>query len=202
MSEKPKPDGRNLSAIDAGERRGAWRLRWYSLPALIALVLAFDPHGMASASTQAMRTDVGVLTCGLTYTYIERAPDSAAAAPLRQARDMLCAFRPIDSGPEETYTGTLESIGLEKELSENRAMIWIVKGLRGTVWTPGLLEQIYAADLAANPGHSPPLTGETDVTIVLQTMADPKMPASADKRQQATIAMVVLVTLRLKSAPA
>jgi hypothetical protein len=29
-----------------------------------------------------------------------------------------------------------------------------------------------------NPVHSPPLSGETDVSIVLQTMADPKMPAT------------------------
>ena len=175
-------------------------MRWYRSAALIGLLLALGGHGMALASTQATRTDIGVLTCGLIY--IEQSPGGADAGALRQTRDMLCAFRPTNSGPEEIYTGTLESIGLEKELSENRAMIWIVRGLRGTVWSPGLLEQIYAADLAVNPGHSPPLSGETDVSIVLQTMADPKMPASADKRQQATIAMVVLVTLRLKSTPA
>ncbi len=175
-------------------------MRWYRSAALIALLLAVGAHGKTFASTQVMRTELGVLTCGLVY--IEQTPGGVDAGALRQTRDMLCAFRPTNSGPEEIYTGTLESIGLENELSENRAMIWIVKGLRGTVWSPGLLEQIYAADLAANPGHSPPLSGESDVSIVLQTMADPKMPASADKRQQATFAMVVLVTLRLKSTPA
>lgn len=172
----------------------------YRLAALIVFVLALGTHGMASSSTQDMRADIGVLTCGLTH--VEQTPGGADAAPMRQSRNMLCAFRPTNSGPEETYTGTLESIGLEQELSENRAMIWVVKGPRGTVWSPGLLEQVYAADLAANPGHSPPLTGESNASIVLQTMADPKMPASAEKRQQATLAMVVLVTLRLKSTPA
>jgi hypothetical protein len=175
-------------------------MRWYQPAALIAIVLALGVHGIASASTQGIRTDIGVLTCGLTYR--EQTPSAPAAVPLRQTRDMLCVFRPANSGPEETYTGTLESIGLEKELSENRAMIWIVKGLRGTVWSPGLLEQNYAADPSANPVHSPALSGETDESIVLQTMADPKMPATADKGQQATIAMVVLVALRLKSTPA
>ena len=175
-------------------------MRWYRSAALVALALDLGANGMASASAQAMRADIGVLTCGLTD--IEQTPGGSDAGPLRQTRDMLCGFRPTNSGPEEIYTGTLESVGLEKELSENRAMIWIVKGLRGSVWSPGPLEQIYAADLAANPGHSPPLSGETDVSIVSQTMADPKIPASADKRPQVTIAMVVLVRLRLKSTPA
>jgi hypothetical protein len=173
-------------------------MRWYWPAALIAAVLALGTHGVATASTQDVRTDIGVLTCGLTH--IEQTPGGAEA--LRQTLDMLCAFRPINSGPEEIYTGTLESIGLEQELSENRAMIWVVKASRGTVWSPGLLEQIYAADLAANPSHPPALTGETNVTIVLQTMADPKVPAGTDRRQGATIAMVLLVTLRLKSTPA
>jgi Protein of unknown function (DUF992) len=175
-------------------------MRWYQPAALIAIILAPGVHGVASASTQGIRTDIGVLMCGLTYR--KQTPSAAAAVALRQTRDILCVFRPTSSGPEETYTGTLESIGLEKELFENRAMIWIVKGLRGTVWSPGLLQQNYAADPSANPVHSPPLYGENDVSIVLQTMADPKIPASADNRQQATIAAVVLVTLRLKSTPA
>jgi hypothetical protein len=46
---------------------------------------------------------------------------------------------------------------MEKELPEKRAMIWIVKRTVGTIGSTGQLEQVYAADLAANPGHSPPL---------------------------------------------
>jgi hypothetical protein len=62
------------------------------------------------------------------------------------------------------------------------------------------LQQVYAADLAANPGHAPPLIGETNVSIVLQTMADAQLAAS--QKPPATVARIVLVTLILKSTPA
>jgi hypothetical protein len=67
--------------------------------------------------------------------------------------------------------------------------------------SPGLLQQVYAADLAANPSHSPPLIGETNVWVALQTLADEQAPAAADKKPL-TVAMVVLITLTLKSTPA
>jgi len=173
-------------------------LRSYLLAGLIALVMALGVHGMAAA--QDVRAQIGLLTCGLTKS--EDVQSGADAAPLRQTRELLCAFRPTNGGPEEIYSGTLQSVGLEKELSEKRAMIWVVKGTRETVGSPGLLQQVYAADVAANPGYSPPLIGESNMSIVLQTLADEQAPASADKKQQITIAVVVLITLRLKSTPA
>jgi hypothetical protein len=78
-------------------------------------------------------------------------------APGRQTWELDCSFQPTNGRPEETYTGTADSVGMEKELSEKRAMIWIVKRTGGTIGSTGQLEQVYAADLAANPGHSPPL---------------------------------------------
>ena len=169
-------------------------MRWYWLIGLTALVWA---HGVASA--QQARMDIGLLTCGLVQG--DETPSETDAAPLRQTREVLCAFRPINSGAEETYTGALRSVGLEKELSEKRVMIWVVKGIPGTAGSPaGLLQQVYAADAAANAGHAPPLIGETNMSIVLQAMADAQAPPGADTKRVA-IAMIVLVTLKLKSTP-
>ena len=169
-------------------------LRQYRLAGLTALILA---HGMISASAQQARMDIGLLTCSLTKS---NEPREAGVAPLRQTRELLCAFRPSNGGPEEVYTGTLQSVGLEKELSEKRTMIWIVKGPREPMGSPGLLQQVYAADLAVNPSHSPPLIGETNVWVALQTLADEQAPAAADKKPM-SVAMVVLITLTLKSTP-
>jgi hypothetical protein len=150
------------------------------LAGLIALVFA---HGMVSASAQQARTEIGLLTCDLTKS--EDAESGADAAPLRETRELLCVFRPTNGGPEETYTGTLRSVGLAKELSEKRAMIWVVKGTRQTMGSPGLLQQVYAADLAVNPGHSAPLIGETNLSIMLQTLADEQAPAAAQSDENA-----------------
>jgi hypothetical protein len=163
--------------------------------ALTALIHAL---GMVSAPAQQRRMEIGLLTCGLTRG--EEA-QTGAVAPQRQTWELDCSFRPTNGGPEETYTGTLESIGLEKELSERRAMIWIVKGTRGTTGTTGELQQVYAADLAANPGHSPPLVGEANGSLVLETLADAQAAGPGDEKR-ITTAMIVLVNLILKSVPA
>ena len=171
-------------------------LRQYRLAGLTALILA---HGMISASAQQARMDIGLLTCGLTKS--DEAQRETGVAPVRQTRELLCAFRPANGGPEEIYTGTLQSVGLEKELSEKRTMIWVVKGPREPMGSPGLLQQVYAADLAVNPSNSPPLIGETNVWVALQTLADEQAPAAADKKPPMSVAMVVLITLTLKSTP-
>ena len=64
----------------------------------------------------------------------------------------------------------------------------------------GVVAASYAADAAANAGHAPPLIGETNMSIVLQAMADAQAPPGADTKRVA-IAMIVLVTLKLKSTP-
>jgi hypothetical protein len=144
--------------------------------------------------------EIGLLTCGLTKG--DEAEGEGGVAPLRQTRELLCAFRPANGGPAEIYTGTLQSVGLEKESSEKRTMIWIVKGPRQSMGSPGVLQQVYAADLAANPSHSPPLIGETNDWLALQTLADEQAPPAADKKPPMSVAMVVLITLTLKSTPA
>jgi hypothetical protein len=64
-----------------------------------------------------------------------------------------------------------------------------------------VLHQVYAADLAANPGHSPPLSGERTCRSCCGTLADEQTSASPNKKEQITIAMMALVALRLQSTP-
>jgi Protein of unknown function (DUF992) len=170
----------------------------YEAAALTVLIFA---HGVVPASAQQARTEVGLLTCGITRS--EQTQSGAeVVVSLRQTWALECAFRPANGDPEETYTGTLQSVGAPKELSEKRPLIWIVKGARGRKDSPGLLQQVYAADVAANPGQSPPLTGEADTSLVLETLADEHVATPSHSKRPITSAMIVLVNLILKSAPA
>jgi hypothetical protein len=114
----------------------------------------------------------------------------------RQTRDLSCTFRPGSLGPEETYTGTLQYLVGERQPESTRVLIWIVKALPTTAATPGLLQQIYAADPGAPTGHAPALIGESNGSIILQPMAD--SPASNEPRAM-TGTLIVLVTLTLTS---
>jgi uncharacterized protein DUF992 len=168
--------------------------RW---AALIALIFA---QGMVPALAQQRRMEIGLLICGLTKSE-ETQSGVEPVAPGRQTWELDCSFRPTNGRPEETYTGTADSVGMEKELSEKRAMIWIVKRTGGTIGSTGQLEQVYAAELAANPGHSPPLIGEANGSLMLETLADARA-AVPNGEKRITTAMIVLVNLILKSAPA
>jgi hypothetical protein len=150
-------------------------------------------------SAQEQRTEIGLLTCGLAKS---TDPHSSPDTTLRQTREVLCAFRPAGNGPEETYTGTLQGAGPDVGFPDGKVMMWIVAGTSGMVGPPGMLQQVYAAELAANPGQSPRLIGETNMSIVLRTLADEHAPAVADKVPQGAAAIVVLITLTLASTPA
>ena len=172
----------------------------YCLASVVALSFA---HGAVSASPQ-QATEIGLLTCGFAKgDEVKSEAEGGAQSTLeRQTRELLCVFRPTDSEAEETYTGSVESVGSEKALSEQRAMIWVVKGSRGAMRSPGLLQQVYAADPAANPGRPPALIGEANRSLVLQPFADSQSPALIEGEPQTTAAVVVVVSLILRSAPA
>jgi hypothetical protein len=73
-----------------------------------------------------------------------------------------------------------------------------------------MLQQTYAADASAPPGHAPPLIGETNSSIILQAMSD--TPPLADRNKKRTPrsahprpsvpSTIVLVVLTLTSTPA
>jgi len=109
---------------------------------------------------------------------------------------MLCVFRP-SNGPEEVYAGTYQTIGQDQVQLHNQAMIWVVKASLATQGSSGLLQQLYAADRSAPSPHPPPLIGETNSAIVLQTCQ--RALNGADK-QSDTGATIVLVALKLLSS--
>jgi hypothetical protein len=158
---------------------------------------------LALASTagvgQDVRRDIGVLTCELAES--KEARSGTELGSQRQTREMVCAFRPGNNSPEEIYTGTVQSLVEDKPLTHNRVMIWIVKGSLATTESAGLLQQIYAADPSAPLGQAPALIGESNVSIVLQPMADSKAPTTSDGRQPPVGALVVFVALKLRSTP-
>ena len=162
--------------------------RW--LPVITALALAYS-----SASAQEVRIDMGHLICGLGEG---AEAESGGDAVTRETNKMLCVFRPSNSGPEEVYAGAFQTIS-SQELSHNRAMIWVVKASPATQPSAGLLQQLYSADRSAPPPHPPPLVGETNSEIVLQTLTDPQPPNGADKHSDAE-AIIVLVALKLLSS--
>lgn len=161
----------------------------------MALTMALGLYPATPALAQDMRTKIGLLTCELSKS--EEA-QTGPAVSIRQTRDLRCAFKPAGNLPEETYTGSLQSVGPET----TGAMIWIVRGSRGTAWAPGGLQQAYAAELVAFPGLTPTLIGETNASIVLQTFADEQTPARADRTLQSGLPVVVTITLRLDLASA
>jgi len=162
--------------------------RW--LPVITGFALAYS-----SASAQEVRVDIGLLICGLGEG---AEAESGGDAVTRETNKMLCVFRPSNSGPEEVYAGAFQTIG-SQELSHDRAMIWVVKASPATQRSTGLLQQLYSADRSAPPPHPPPLVGETNGEIVLQTLTDPQPPNGADKHSDAE-AIIVLVALKLLSS--
>jgi hypothetical protein len=136
--------------------------RW--LPVITALALAYS-----SASAQEARVDIGLLICGL-----GESAESGGDALTRETNKMLCVFRPSNNGPEEVYACAFQTIG-SQELSHDRAMIWVVKASLATQRSTGFLQQLYSADRSAPPPHPPPLIGETNSEIVLQTLTDPRV---------------------------
>jgi len=168
-------------------------MRWPLLASLVALALAPDV-----TAAQEPQRDIGVLTCDLVDAG-EAPGGTETAAPQRQLREMRCAFRPGNLGPEETYAGTLQSLVEDPSLADGRAMMWIVKGSSATKELAGLLQQTYVADPAAPAGQVPALIGESDSSIILQPMADSRVLAAADRRQPPAGALIVMVALKLKS---
>src|SRR5262245_5927195 len=105
--------------------------------------------------------------------------------------------------------------------SQARAVLSVPRGRRAqvmagcrtanqkTYWL-GMLQQTYAADASAAPGHAPPLIGETNSSIILQAMVDTPPLADTDKKRRprsaqprpSVLSTITLVTLTLTSTPA
>jgi Protein of unknown function (DUF992) len=144
-------------------------------------------------------THLGFLTCSLAAA--SDAQDANTPGPLRQTREMLCAFKPGEEGPEETYFGTFQSINQDQRDLESAVMIWSVKGAGSMLGTPGLLQQLYSIDAGAAPGRATRLVGESNNSLFLEGMTEDRDGQSnADQKSVANI-ISILVALRLRSTP-
>jgi hypothetical protein len=149
-----------------------------------------------TAAAQDLRFNIGFLTCDMAESAGPPTAQETLAAP--QGRDMLCSFRAFAGGPEETYVGTIQSIG---DVAEKRALIWIVKASSGTELSPGLLQQTYAADTVAPGQTSVPLVGDTNRSLVLQSMAETHVEAAKENEARVPAAVIAVVALKLRSTP-
>ena len=163
----------------------------------LALAMLFAAGALETHGEQTMLTHLGFLTCSLAVT--SDAPGASAPGPLRQTREMLCAFKPGDDGPEETYSGTFQSISQDQRDGESPVMIWNVKGTGSMLGTPGFLQQLYSIDAGAAPGRVTPLVGESNSSVMLEAMTEEGDQRSAADKQP--MAISILVALRLKSTP-
>jgi hypothetical protein len=161
----------------------------------LALAMLFAAGAFETHAEQTALTHLGFLTCSLAVA--SNAPD--APGPLRQTREMLCAFKPGDDRPEETYSGTFQSISQDQRDAESPVMIWNVKGTSSMLGTPGFLQQLYSIDAGAAPGRVTPLVGESNSSVMLEAMTEGgDQHGGADKQ---SMAISILVALRLKSTP-
>jgi hypothetical protein len=115
-------------------------------------------------------------------------------------RDVRCAFRPGDQGPDEIYVGTVQGIGQTKLLFSRGAVILAVKGPAATQLSPGLLAQRYAVDATASGSGLAPLAGERSKNIMLQPLAEEEGRVETGKTQAE--AVLISVELELETAPA
>ncbi len=154
------------------------------------IALAPWPAGCAEQAVQ----EIGSLTCSIE-------PQSGGGlAEKAEGRASLCQFRPGNSGPEETYSATLQFIspGGGKPAVAGTVML-TVKAPFSAELTPGVLEQAYAADASTSTGNQVPLVGQTDGLLVLQPEPGRTEPSLA--LGQAEPATLIAAELKLEESP-
>jgi Protein of unknown function (DUF992) len=134
---------------------------------------------------------LGTLTCSLS--------EGAGAGPAAQVRDILCRFRAGSLGSEETYAGTMQSVGQAEALFGTGTVMLEVKGPAALGILPGLLQQAYVAETSAL-STSAPLIGETNSAIVLQPLTREEGRVAAGRTRPE--AAIIMVELKLKATPA
>ncbi|KAB2911998.1 MAG: DUF992 domain-containing protein [Hyphomicrobiaceae bacterium] len=172
------------------------------LPATVslAILLAFGaalPGGGGLAN-------IGVLTCSTSEGGTTHSEDdfSQGARGARSVLSMLCTFRPVGSGPEESYVGTVQVVGTNAGRFERATIILQVNSMVPIPFHPGLLEQGYSVERALKLSRWTPLTGETKKAIMLQPIAEREGPMRHSEGSEPPTAVILSVTLKLRSTSA
>jgi hypothetical protein len=143
------------------------------------------------ALAQVPRSNIGTLTCTLAAEAEKQSPSTPG-----EERAMRCAFKPTQSGAEQTFSGTIRKIGAGQQLQGKLVLIWVVEAPTGATLKPGLLAQSYVgrqAEGAPKGAAGAGLVGETNRDIVMKPETQPGAAESG---------VVTMMELKLASVPA
>ena len=109
---------------------------------------------------------------------------------------MQCAFKPTESGAEQTYSGVIRRVGQGDIPVGKLVMIWVVQGPAEIKLEPGLLAQTYVSGPESSPNSAggAVLTGERNKDIVMRAETPNSEPKSG--------VVVTIMELKMLSVPA
>jgi len=140
-----------------------------------------------AASTQVALTTLGDLVCSV------GPGTNGDKATLGSSHEVICVFSQSKDGPEETYSGTLLTTGVNPDLAGKPVIIWAVRGRESERGSAGILAQKFTGSAADADGAKGPLVGEANISVLLTLMARSDAPAPG---KPATAS----IELRLRSA--
>jgi len=129
----------------------------FAIAAMLAMV-------MASAMAQPNQIQVGTLTCSMS---------SSIGLVLGSQKNVNCIFKGQPGEPEEAYTGTMTTIGLDIGVTTGGVVVWAV--FAGSNRQTGMLAGTYAGataevSIAAGLGANV-LVGGSNHTVALQPLS-------------------------------
>ncbi len=146
---------------------------------------------LAYAASGAMQVNVGDLICTLAET------GERVETPPSQTRAMVCTFRPIGNGPEESYSGEIQNMGSQTALDGTRVLLWAVMGPSDRELQPGQLQQTFAGRLATSGDSEDPspamLVGDSDGSFALRPLSENDMKTAPGD--------ITVIVLKIKSVP-
>lgn len=144
-----------------------------------------------AANAQSPRTNLGTLTCTLGEE------GQKQGTPAGEERAMRCAFKPSNSGVEQTYSGLIRRVGQNGLPAGKQVMIWVVQGPAETKLEPGLLAQTYVGGREQTPGQR--ATGQT---LVGERNSDIQMRAETPTDSEPARVVVTVMELKILTVPA
>jgi hypothetical protein len=132
--------------------------------AAAAVLVAALTMVVGSADAQPRRIEVGTLTCAMS---------SGIGLIVGSQKNVNCVFRGQPGEPEEAYTGTMTTVGLDIGITTGGVIVWTVfadtnrfVGMLAGKYVGGTGEVSIAAGLGANV-----LVGGSHRTVALQSVS-------------------------------
>jgi hypothetical protein len=132
--------------------------------AAMAILAATFAMGVGPAAAQPNRIQVGTLTCAMS---------ASIGFIVGSQKNVNCVFRGQPGEPEEGYTGTMTTIGLDIGITTGGVIVWTVfantnryAGMLAGTYSGATAEVSVAAGLGANV-----LVGGSNRTVALQPLS-------------------------------